>query len=258
MRNLIPIADHCVFLVTALANTRHIVEWENVADWLQLASSVKSIDIDVIQHDLGFGYCSAADEYSMSRETLLKEFVTALVVFQFVWGGLESALNVINLPGRCGTRRGKISDACFYLGGDFQGKSSLPHLHEEALNFRSAAQECFGYHRVEERFARATEYGAGAGLFGVYELRNAFAHGSMEFPEPDEENRPISAHAGMVRHATRVTLISLQMLLLAYFRESDELVLIQWQTSLLEEYPLSAVLRECHMAIEDDKAQLFG
>jgi len=88
---LIPLEKHCSNLVSVLGETELAVDWMPVAEWLHLAASVKSVEIDIIQHDQGFGYCSAADEYSMSREVLLNEFATGIVKFNFVWGALESS-----------------------------------------------------------------------------------------------------------------------------------------------------------------------
>jgi len=114
---------------------------------------------------------------------------------------------------------------------------------------------CFGYQKVEERFKKSVDIGMpGTGLLGVYELRNSFAHGSMEFPEPDEDNQPVSEHARMVEHAARVVLISIQMLLLAHFKESITPIAFAWNCAYSdEEYPLCEVLRGCHIEKNNDK-----
>lgn len=67
-------------------------------------------------------------------------------------------------------------------------------------------------------------------------------------------------HVNMVGHATRVVLISIQMLLLAHFKESMYPILFAWNKDYsFNEYPLSEVLRDCHMAkdSEQNQFQLF-
>jgi hypothetical protein len=117
---------------------------------------------------------------------------------------------------------------------------------------------CFGYEKVQSRYSEVKEFGVIAiGLYCVYELRNSFAHGSITFPMPDEENKPISAHSAMVLAATRIVLLSLQMLLLAHYRESEELITFQFSTEIdHDDYPLWLVIRGCHIEYDDDDRQL--
>ena len=219
-----------------------------MAEWLQLAAAIKNVEIDIIQFDQGFGYCSHADQYSMAREELMRRFVSELSRFNFVWGGLESCLNNIKPPKHPDKlKRGKISNACYYLQKYFELKPHLPSLGEELIAFRLAASSCFGYESVEKRFDRSR--GAGSGLFTVYELRNLFAHGSLRFPEPDDENQPVSDHQHMVNHATRIVLLSTQMLLLAYFKHSDLEI-------DRDEVPLWIALSSCHLATQDADIQM--
>lgn len=241
---LADLKDHCSRLVEILSASELFYEWENVAEWLRLAASIKNVEIDIIQFDQGFGYCSSADQYSMAREELMRRFVSELSRFNFVWGGLESCLNNIKPPKHPdNSKRGKISNACYYLKKYFELKPLPSCLGEELSAFRLAASLCFGY---EKRFDRSR--GAGCGLFTVYELRNLFAHGSLRFPEPDNENQPISDHQDMVSHATRIVLLSTQMLLLAYFEHSD--------LEICYEVPLWMALSNCHLATQDADIQM--
>lgn len=256
---LIPLNTHCANIARVLGEIEDAVDWGNVADWLLVAASVKSVDLDTIQHDQGFGYCSSADQFQLSREELLQRFVTNLSIFTFAWGALEAALEVIKPPKHPDkSKRGKVRHACHYLKGKFESRPAVLHLLEEVSNFRLAAQACFGYKEVEARFRRVTDIGTpGVGLYVVYELRNSFAHGSLAFPIPDEENRAVSEHAGMVTHATRIVLLTLQMLLLAHFDESDEPVSFTWdRPDLSDEFPLWLVLRGCHVDQEENDTQL--
>lgn len=256
---LLPLSRHAANLVSVLGESEYVAEWASTAEWLQLAASVKSVEIDIIQHDPAFGYCSTADQYNLSREDLLKQFATKIAVFSFVWGALESSLKVIDPPNHpARDKRGKIRNACYLLDNYFARRQLVSHLLEETANFRSLAQNCFGYDNVEKRFLAASSIKPPSiGLFGVYELRNSFAHGSLAFPEPDEDNLPVSSHGAMIEHAARVVLISIQMLLLAHFNDSDDPISFAlYPDSLAEEYPLSSVLRGCHMELQRSEDQM--
>ena len=43
----------------------------------------------------------------------------------------------------------------------------------------------------------------------------------MSFPEPDEDNEPNSPYDSLVEHATRIVLLSIQMLMLHHFDAED-------------------------------------
>lgn len=252
----VDLKNHCSRLLGILGNSELVHEWGNIAEWLQLAAAIKNVEVDLIQFDHGFGYCRDADNYSMAREELMNGFVSELSRFNFVWVGLESCLNNINPPKHPDkSKRGKVSNACYFLQKYFEIRPLPSFLCEEVSAFRLAANSCLGYESVENRFNRSE--GAGYGLFTVYELRNLFAHGSLSFPEPDEENQPISDHKDMVSHATRIVLLSIQMLLLAYFKHSDLEIPYSWDQDLeVEEVPLWIALNGCHLATQEAGVQI--
>jgi hypothetical protein len=258
---LLPLSVHSANLSRILREPKLGCEWASVAEWLQIVASVKSVDLDIIQYDSGFGNCFYPDEYALSCEELLKHFVTRITIFNFAWGALESFINIIKPPKNPEkSKRGKIRDACYLMKLFFHAKQMLPFLLEETACFRFSAQKCFGHQNVEMLFKDTSSIGLpGIGLFCVYELRNSFAHGSLSFPQPDEENSPLSSHnCIMVDHATRVVLISLQMLLLAYFKDSEQPISFAWNPNgTWQEYTLSSVLRCCHMDRKIHENQMF-
>lgn len=236
-------------------------DWIGVHDWLLVASSVISVKVDTIQHNSNFGWCCPGDEFDEAREVLLEKFVKNLTVFGFAWGALEAVIDAIRPPPHPDkSKRGKIGNACNFLKQTFYMRENVLGLEEEIDHFRSLARQCIGYESVERRLKNAGSVGLpGIGLYTVYELRNLFAHGSLTFPFPDEENRPISEHSDMVMHATRIILLQIQMLLLAHFGESEEPITVleaahpfPWST----ETTLWKALRSCHLEITEDPRQL--
>ncbi|MGT4697607.1 hypothetical protein PDB2_02568 [Pseudomonas aeruginosa] len=257
---LLPLTKHCGAIARILVAIEDAQDWEGSYDWLLVAASVMSVEIDTIQHNSNYGWCSPADEFDEARQILLKQFISDLTVFNFAWGALESTLDVIRpQPHPDKSKRGKIGDACHFLQQAFYMRGHVLGLKEEIELFRNLAKQCIGYDSVERRFRRAAALGvSGTGLYTVYELRNLFAHGSLSFPSPDEENRPISEYSSMVTHATRIVLLQLQMLLLAHFGESEEPITISdgplslWSTRAT----LGQALRSCHLEIIEDPRQM--
>jgi hypothetical protein len=251
--------EHAANIANVLTLRVNPSVWFGVCDWLMVAASVGKVELNTSKFNQSYGYCSSADEYDDAREELLRRFVQEYSVFSFVWGALEAAISLIK-PARHAVRskRGKIRDAAYYLRHHFRDRQEIVGLSQEVGLFSTAARACLGSAAVDARLSEVGEFGgAGVGLYAVYELRNQFAHGSLEFPEPDEENRPISDHASMVAHAGRIALIQLQMLLLAHLKPIDELVAFGHELgALTEDVPLELALRSCHLARTDAHFQL--
>lgn len=251
----LPIDGHCAALAYLLAETE---EWNDVCDWLLVAASVESVELSTAKHQNYHGFCSSADEFDDAREDLLKRFIEAYSVFNLIWSALESSLTDMH-PDK--SKRGKIRDACSRLHNCFINRYPVKGLVDEVAAFRLAAQQCLGFETVERRFSEVSEIGhAGMGLYTVYELRNKFAHGSLAFSIPDENNRPVSSHESMVKHASRIVLLELQMLFL-YFRDLIKPVSFSWHPgSDLEEGPFWLALRTCHLTYAECSYQLslFG
>jgi hypothetical protein len=249
---MISISSHC-------AEFRRVLQlldpwaWQNIEEWLEIAASVTKVDVDILQHDESIFMCSGAARYQGAREELLIDFVTQLSIFSFIWGGLESCLDTLKLPRpREFPRTGKIHNACVYLTSGFSERSVVSPYAAELAAFRSAVQNCIGYEEVERRLRAHKHLGLpGVGLYAVYKLRNNLAHGSLSFPSPDSEHQPISDHTKMVIHASRLVLLSLQMLFLAHYRHDDRTVEHAWSFSdgfrgEYEEVPVTELLRTFH------------
>jgi hypothetical protein len=133
-KKLVPLSLHALHLANCL-NEAQGQTWQGVAEWLLLAGSVTSVQIDTTQHDANFGYCSSADRFDLARQELLRQFAGGLTVFMFVWGALEGAIDVIKpakaarvLPG------GKIADTCRYLTSKFEFRPVIPELRTETAD----------------------------------------------------------------------------------------------------------------------------
>jgi len=62
---------------------------------------------------------------------------------------------------------------------------------------------------------------SGIGIKLVSKIRNKFAHGSEKFPEPEGWGSHSSCDSRLILAATRIVLLSMQIALIAYFRNVD-------------------------------------
>ncbi|MDB5875316.1 MAG: hypothetical protein JWQ07_4758 [Ramlibacter sp.] len=254
-----PIDEHCAVLSEALVELGY---WSDVSEWLMAGASIESVEVDSAKFDRSGGMCNDYG-YGDAKDALFKLFVQAFSVFSLVWGALEATLDAMNLPPHPDrAKRGKISDACYFLHKEFESRTVCLGLKEEIESFRRNARECLGFDRVESRYLMGRDFGIPAiGLFIVYELRNQFAHGSLVFPTPNEEYKPESAHHSLVSHATRIVLMQLQMLVIAHSNHSTDLGEYFWYESEDDEdgcnTPLSVALGTLQFSCSEEAPQLL-
>jgi hypothetical protein len=250
---LISLEDHIAELSQVVSETDDCVEWSGVYEWLHIAGSIESISLDTIKNNSSFGWCRDADEYAISRDELMQSFVAKLAIFNFIWGALESTIDIVKPPKHpVKSKRGKVSDTCFLLGQKFCINTQPIGLKQETSNFKDISAQCFGFDRVQDRIAKVTDYGEpGVGLYAVYELRNLFAHGSMSFPEPDGENEPNSPYDSLIEHATRIVLLSIQMLMSQHFDVEKYEIWHGGDTTTLD-----IILRSCHLIQGEETEQI--
>lgn len=249
-RQFLPLRSHAARISQVLSLREDALDWEVVCDWLNLASTVNSVLLRGVSQSASYGWCSAADEFNESRDELLSRFVFQHLLFSLIWSALEAALTIVRLPKHPDkAKRGKIRNAALFLDRTFSGRERVWGLGQELELFRESAVACLGPKAVNRRLALRDEFSeAGIGLYLVYELRNQFAHGAFELPEPDCENRPVSAHESMISHASRLVLIQMQMLFLARLQPEDEPVSFgRALGASSEEVPLCIALRDCHV-----------
>lgn len=252
---MIPLDEHIAELCHVITASDYCGEWIRVYEWLHIAGSIESISLDTIKNNQTFGWCRGSDEYDIARDELMQTFVRELSVFNFIWGSLESAIDLVKpkkQPNK--NNKEKIGDTCYLLGKNYSPHSIIKYLREECELFEKQSKECFGFEKVQKRITKVDDFGvAGVGLYAVYELRNLFAHGSMTFPEPDGNNEPISPYNSMVNHASRIVLITIQMLMLHHC-ECEELEI--YSMGLSKYTTLDIALRSCHLKYNENDEQL--
>jgi len=259
-RVLKPIGQHCYDLAEAMGTIEPYDSMFVVSEWLRVAAAIKNVDIDWIRFDASFGWCSGADNYELAKEKIMQKFVTNLTVFMHAWGAVEAAIEAISPPPHPDkSKQGKISSACHYICTYFCNCLTITPYLEVVGQFYGLVSKSPSYEELMDQFTTRNGIGPeGFGLFAVYKLRNKFAHGDMIFPEPDAEHRIISDAPSVVECATRIVLLSIQMLVLVHCADKG----FRIERPLSEddvETPLTEWLRILHYQepeVEDDRPSL--
>jgi hypothetical protein len=215
-----PISQHCYDLARGL---EQISQGNPSFDWLEIASAIKNVDIDLTRFDNAFGWCSDADHYQLARQTILKSHITNLTVFFYVWGALEATIDSLSLtPHPDKSKQGKVNSACHAISTYFDGRMTIAPYHQFVGRFSQLVINSDSYKQIASKLSLPAHIKPEAfGLYIVYKLRNEFAHGNTEFPRPDCENEPNSDSPVIVEIATRITLFCIQMLYLTRYAEDD-------------------------------------
>lgn len=109
----VPVRQHAANIARILEARYDPSRWFGVCEWLIVAASVGEVELNTIQYNVSYGYCSTADEYEEAREQVLKGFVQEYSVFSFIWGALEGAIDLITPPETYRARqKGKGSRCC--------------------------------------------------------------------------------------------------------------------------------------------------
>lgn len=228
------------------------IEWPHQFDWLNVASGIVKVDFDVIRYDKDFGYCGSADDWHGAREESLQEYITELTRFTYVWCALESLIDDIKTPPA--PVKGKINKICQYMKDNLKADYIITPYEQLLSNLNNILISSDVYEpEILERFKGADCVSThGTGLYVIYKLRNLFVHGAIGFPLPDEDNKPTSKYPDVVSISSRIILLSLQMIWLAHYKNSDLRSRIYWDCYLEDEeneyeYCISEILRNFHL-----------
>lgn len=256
------IGEHCHSLVRLLNELQDFDDYSHIVDWLHVSAGINAVGFDTSYLDPGLDYCSGAARYESNRDQILESMVHQLSIFSFVWGSLESLLNSLDypaLPGR--PKNGKIREACWYLKNRFEPKPLIyPYLEQLGSFYEQIREEqmreILSKGEILPKLDEETGF-SGLGLAMVYKLRNEFAHGSLSMPLPDEENEPQFLERNVIACATRIVLLSIQMLIAAKYKDLGITIDHGWEGGNFQrELPLDEALRTLHFTKPKNRAQL--
>ena len=233
------------------------VDWISSYDWTYTACRVTNIEMEPDPAGATM-MCRPAWEYEEARAAVLTKFTTELVKFNFIWGAFESTMKVISPDGYSdsgGGRYGLVRATYKYVG--MEGEYfPLPVGYRRQLEcIRSQLYREPSIDRADKYFTMKDGMGlAGIGIYVVSKLRNKFAHGAATLPTPDEydfgsiDNTP---YAHIVTISSRITMLTMQMALMRYYRGQD--IEIEWARGIwdYEQVRLSELLRTLHVEVDN-------
>jgi hypothetical protein len=179
-------------------------------------------------------------------------------MFMFVWGMLESVIDELRA---CLPRgRGKLHRAALFLERRFGKRRSIdPYATELGRLCTLIRERPEDVRHLEGLGARSLVGDANIGLRIVYRIRNNFAHGAMRIPVPDPDHRPQFHESHIVECATRIVLLSTQMLIAAAYDGSNSSCESNGDEFHIdaddETVGLQEALQRIHFRIENDQDQ---
>lgn len=184
-------------------------------DWLMIASSIKELDITWNRYDKTGQreWCRPSYESDISRENLIKVYVKELTIFNYIWGALEAFCNKFFTKTQI-KKYGKVNCLRMFVNKNF----NLPLYFIECE--KNIFYMCLKETLKKDIFSlKAKVYESELDI--VYELRNQFAHGTLNFPDEDvffiKKIHPKYLF-NMVRLSSRIVLFYLQSAIIYHVR----------------------------------------
>ncbi len=164
-------------------------------------------------------YCSAVAEYEDKRSVLLSEMLLDQLRFTYVWGAFETLVKIVEppeVPKSVKARTSMVDRVAYLLREAFDHRNCAPWgynqwLHDLKVSLGSSDRFQIGKHFVLTDCAGYS----GLAISIVRHIRNQFAHGVVNLPEPEEWSGEEPAALSVLKLSTRLVLLSMQMLLLA-------------------------------------------
>ncbi|AFC33301.1 hypothetical protein PM3016_6693 [Paenibacillus mucilaginosus 3016] len=185
-------------------------DFQNITDWLNMAAGVEQINVITERYDSSIFICSASLEYSNEKSKLWSKLCAELVIFNFIWGSIESLiLKFITKTNE---------DSTTYLGRKFISKNYKGPTIKGFIEAYNKLYNIFQEELSEQELKIIErEHHAAKGLFLVSRLRNQFAHGSRLLPLPEDWSDGLTREVEIIQLSSRIILFTIQMLLLAKY-----------------------------------------
>lgn len=168
--------EHC----SDLALIINPLGFSEAHDWLMIASGIENISFSWNRYDKTGQkqYCRPSYEYDISKGEITLKYINQLTIFNYIWGAFENLTSKIYTKSKI-NKIGKVNCVIRLIGD----KGFFPVYEYEKIktnfyfNFKNVLQNKLLKYEKKD-FSNELKI--------VYELRNKFAHGNLEFPEDIE------------------------------------------------------------------------
>jgi len=212
--------------------------WSLASDWLNLGSSIESINIITESYDESIMFCGPSIEYENAKSKVLEKFTKELSVFNFFWGAFETIIKIINppkVPNNLKKRRNTIDDCILFLKNDYP-IIKFPATYNELLTdlkkliLKDPQHQDININKV---FNNLYSDNSGQALLLIRIIRNDFAHGTHSLPEPDDwsyaDKFTVTDSIKKINLSSRLVLITIQMCLISLFKD-QKVEVLEWNT----------------------------
>jgi hypothetical protein len=178
--------------------------------------------------------CQPAYEYEVEKQSLYQRLVTEITLFSYLYSGLEGIISILDLA-NCPNQNGKINAASFYLKSNFTALSN-PILHYSEIVKLCETMYRYSFDNKYSIFSELQRCVSiqGFGLKILYRIRNKIMHGDFFFPEPLEHSSTLPFQPEIVNLCSRLVLMTVQMLILAYRRGYYDEYLQIYESTILK------------------------
>ncbi|WP_036156544.1 hypothetical protein [Maribacter forsetii] len=185
--------------------------YEDVHNWLMIASGIKKIEFNWNRFDKTDSkeWCRPSYEYDVAKGNVSQLYINELTVFNYVWGGFENLLSKRYSKSQI-KKVGKIN-LCVK---EFENFDEL--LIEDYKVFKERFFLMFN-NSLEKNLIEYKKIIPQEEIKIIYNIRNKFAHGDLEFPEDTEYNSQLNSPIDLIkliRASTRIILCYIQNLIL--------------------------------------------
>ncbi len=183
--------------------------YEDVHNWLMIASGIKKVDFIWNRFDKTDSkeWCRPSYEYDLAKGNISQLYIDQLTVFNYVWGGFENLLTKRYSKSQI-KKIGKIN-LCIK---ELENLDELPIKDYDVFKerFFLMFNSCLKKNIIEYKKTIPKDE-----IKIIYNIRNKFAHGDLEFPEDIEYNsnfnNPIDL-IKLIQASTRLVLFYIQSL----------------------------------------------
>jgi|SRR6185437_176226 len=188
-------------------------------DWFSIASKINSVDYDTWKYNDLMGLCESADDYDKEKGKSDKEIVENLVRFTFIWSGIESLILILKIKNHP-RFAGKINAATTLIKEKLEGERFCRCAYLNLVDKLKILLKESEIHLPEFKNVDAFSP-LGEGIQIVYQIRNNFAHGTFNFPEPDGWNIRNVVEQQILKIASYITIITAQFLIISVYKDED-------------------------------------
>jgi hypothetical protein len=97
---------------------------DSIREWFQIASGIIKVDYYSDRFGTFSAYCDTAAEYENDKSKYHQSLITHLTRFTYIFAGLESFIDNLNLPA-CPHQRGKYNAVANFLKENFDKTFAL-------------------------------------------------------------------------------------------------------------------------------------